>query len=62
MSISLHVSGSRIQNELTTAMAPSLPIFRRQLKTYLFQKSDPDILIRHLMLTPAVILVVTLVT
>jgi len=37
----------RIWNELleNVATAPSLVIFRRRLKTYLFQKSYPDILI-----------------
>jgi len=41
------VSGSQIWNKLPEDVktAPSLPIFRRRLKTYLFQKSYPDILI-----------------
>jgi len=44
------VSGSRMWNELPedVATAPSLPICRRWLKTYLFQKSYPDILIWRL--------------
>jgi len=40
------VSGSRMWNELPedVATAPSLPIFRRRLKTHLFQQSYPDVL------------------
>jgi len=38
------VSGSRVLNQLPkdVAKAPTLPIFRHRLKTYLFQKSYPD--------------------
>jgi len=40
------VSGSRMWNELPedAAMAPSLAVFRRRLKTSFFQRSYPDIL------------------
>jgi len=41
---------TELRNELPkdAATAPSLPIFRRRLNTYLLQKSYPDILIWHL--------------
>ena len=49
----LLLSGNLVHVSLTlthedVATSPSLPIFRRRLKTYLLPKSYPDILIWHL--------------